>query len=134
MGSVFYQRHFYKVVKALKSYCVYELERVEGSQPYFTSTLRIEKFNGYSKSKGIGLYLRLRTTNNWKTCELVTGLRASGRALLYEGNQLKNKKKSLLLFEFTPQPQKLVLDVFPGFYPHNKAMLKKIIEQHPSGL
>jgi len=134
MGNVEYIRHRYKVTKALKTYCVYSLIGSSSGTPLLPDTIRIEKYNGYSKATSINYYLRIRNTTNWQTCEKVTGLRPTGRKLLFEGNWLKDGKKSLLLFEFTPQPDQLIIDVYRAFYPYHRGLLTKIANNHLSGL
>lgn len=126
-------RHVYRIERVRKTYVVYQLQQVCNGSPLLTDKLRIEPFRGYSKANGIEHYLRLRTTDNWKTCEQVTGLRPTGRPGLFEGNRAKGKK-TLLLFTFSKDRQKLFIDVFRAFYPSHKGILKKIVEQHPTPL
>ena len=147
MGNLKFTRHFYKVEKALKTYCVYSLVKTVSSKTkitrartgpekllqILTDTLRIEKYNGYSKATGINFYLRLRTDSNWQRCQKVTGLRPTGRKLLFEGNLLDNGKKSLLLFDFNKETGGLIIDVYKDFYPYHKGQLKKIVNQHLNG-
>lgn len=130
MGSADFVRHIYKVEKALKTYRVYQLEATKYGPPKLTPQLRIEKFRGYSKASGIGYYLRLRDTGNWSTCEKVTGLRPTPRKGVFEGNR-KAQKKSLILFQFSPEADQVIIDVFPSFYPHHRGILQKIIKTHP---
>lgn len=129
MGNAKFVRHIYKVERALKSYRVYRLESTQFGSAKLTSELRIEKFRGYSAAKGITHYLRLRNTSNWATCEKVTGLRFAGKKGVYEGNR-NNGSKSLILFQFQPDSNQLIIDVFPEFYPSHKGILQKIVETH----
>lgn len=130
MGNAKFTRHIYKIEKALKSYSVYQLSRSEFGECKLTSFLRIEEYRGFSNATGIKDYLRLRDTNNWATCEMVTGLRPTTKELVFYGNRAKGAK-SLLLFQFSPDRKTLIIDVFPAFYPNHKGILQKIVETHP---
>lgn len=125
-------RHHYKVVSVLKSYTVFELINSSNGRNLLANKIRIEKFNGFSAATGIQFYLRLRDSSNWVNCTKVTGLRSTHREGVFEGNQLKQGRKSLLLFEFGGQPEELIIDVYEQFYPYNKTLLDKMVNQHPS--
>lgn len=124
-----YVRHIYKVTKELKSYTIYSLAEVTGNKNLLTETLRIETFRGKSKAYNIDDYLRLRSSSNWATSEMVTGLRTTSKNGLFYGDRLNKvtNKKSLLLFTFTTDPQTLFIDVFRGFYPNHNGILQNII-------
>lgn len=125
-----YRRHVFQVQKALKSYSVYSLVKVENGDSMLTSVIRIEQFRGFSNAKDIKHYLRLRTDSNWQNCEKVTGLRPTKRPGVYHGNWLKGITKSLILFQFSEDGQTLIIDVFRAFYPFHNGILEKIIQTH----
>lgn len=124
-----YIRHTYKVTNDLKSYKVYELDEVIGNNNLLTDIIRIEKYQGKSNASNIIDYLRLKTTTNWKTSELVTGLRQTAQKGLFYGNRLNKEthKKTLLLFTFLTDRQTLFIDVYRGFYPNHNGILQNII-------
>lgn len=128
-------RYFYELTSKLESYSIYEIIVGTEKKLLLTEILRIEKFNEKSQSKNISDYLRLRTTTNWNTCELITGLRPTQKRGLFYGDWLKknvlgNTIKHLLLIQFDESRNYLFIDVFKGFYPKNKTTLKKIISTY----
>jgi hypothetical protein len=129
-GRADYFRHVYKVDSELKTYSVYVEVKELTKKNLLTSILRIEKFNGKSNATGINEYLRLRTSTSWANSEKVTGLRKTGIPNLYEGNRMKEGKKSLILFYFSEDRKTLTIDVFNSFYPFNSNMLKAVVALH----
>jgi hypothetical protein len=128
-------RYFYKRNSVLEFYSVYELIAGTEKKLLVTEILRIEKFREKSKSKNITDYLRLRTTTNWETCELITGLRPAAKKGLFYGDWLKtnilgNTVKHLLIFQFAQDKDFMFIDVYRGFYPKNKTALKNIISTY----
>jgi hypothetical protein len=125
-------RHLYKVKKEFKSYTIYSLVEVTGNKNLLSETIRIETFRSKSNSRNIDDYLRLKTTSNWATSEMVTGLRPTSKNGLFYGDLInkETQKKSLLLFTFSTDREILIIDVFRGFYPLNNGLLKNIIKTH----
>lgn len=121
--------HSYKVSKELKTYSVYDLTNCNHS--ILTDTIRIEDYRNKSNARGVSEYLRLRTTTNWSTCEMVTGLRPTKQGVFY-GNRLEQSKnkKSLLIFEFSEDRRYLNLYVYDGYYPSNQNILKHIVQSY----
>jgi hypothetical protein len=129
-------RYFYKLNTALESYSVYEIMAGTEQKLLLTEILRIEKFREKSQSKNIVDYLRLRTTTNWETCELITGLRPTSKRGLYYGDWLKknmlgNTAKHLLILQFSKDKEYLFIDIYKGFYPANKRSHQRIINAYP---
>lgn len=125
-------RHLYKLKNELKSYTIYSLVEVTGNKNLLSETLRIESYRGKSNARNIDDYLRLRTTSNWATSEMVTGLRPTSKNGLFYGDRInkETQKKSLLLFTFSTDRETLIIDVFRGFYPLNNGLLKNIVKTH----
>lgn len=128
-------RYFYKLNTVLESYSVYEIIAGTENKLLLTEILRIEKFREKSQSKNIVDYLRLRTTTNWETCELITGLRPTAKRGLFYGDWLKtnvlgNNAKHLLIFQVSRDKEYLFIDVYRGFYPTNRKTLQKIISTY----
>jgi hypothetical protein len=130
-----YIRHTFEVVKVVKSYSIYQICEVTGTKNLLTDLLRIEKYFGKSNAQNIDHYLRLRTTTNWSTSQMITGLRPTSKKVLFYGDwfqtdQLNNRKKTLLLFTFSNDGQTLFIDVYRGFYPNHKGILQNIINTY----
>ena len=128
-------RYFYKLNTVLESYSVYGIIAETENKLLLTEILRIEKFREKSQSKKIADYLPLRSTTNWETCELITGLRPTAKKGLFYGDWLKtnvlgNTAKHLLIFQFSRDRQYLFVDVYRGFYPTNRKALQKIISTY----
>ncbi len=125
-------RHTYNVNNELKSYTVYELVEVIGNKNLLTDILRIEKYQGKSNATNINDYLRLRTSNNWQKCQMITGLRPTKKEGLFYGDWRKldesnTTKKTLLIFIFSTDRKTLFIDVYRGFYPNHNGILQNII-------
>ena len=130
-----YIRHTFILTKRLKSYTVYELSHVVWNKNLLTDIIRIEKFQGKSKATKIDKYLRLRNTSNWKTSEMVTGLRPAVKYGLFYGDRCQitssnTVKKTLLIFQFLNDRETLIIDVYRGFYPNHNGILKSIINTY----
>jgi hypothetical protein len=125
-----YIRHVYEVNSELKSYTVYSIVDVKGSQ-LLPDLLRIEKFAGKSNATGIDDYLRIRTATSWDKSEKVTGLRPTEKSSIYYGDWTgATRPKTLLMFTFTSERKLLVIDVYRGFYPHHRGILNDIIRKY----
>ncbi len=126
-----YIRHTYKVLKVLKSYTVFKLQKLDGNTNLLTDVIRIEKFRGKSNATNINYYLRLRNCSNWSKCEMVTGLRPTKiKGLFYGDRRTNTTKKTLLIFVATNDPNTLIIDVYRGFYPNHKGILQNIISTY----
>jgi len=126
-GNVEIIRHSYKVERAKKVYTVYQL--VEPQQKTeLTELIRIEKFRMFSNGSGFDDYLRLRNTNNWQTCEQVTGLFKTDYPGLYYGDRMHSGKKNLLIFQFSNDCELLIIDYYKGYYPKNNDLNNILIK------
>ena len=123
-----YTRHIYEVLKVLRYYTVYQLKDVQNGAKQLTDVIRIEDYRGYSMGSGFNELLRLRTSSNWKTSELVTGLKVTKTNNTYFGDRIHNGKKNLLIFRFTPDRQRLIIDYLPAFYPANRKTIQELIK------
>ena len=130
-------RHTYKVLKALKTYTVYQFQQSvhlsknghTPTRPILTPEIRIEQFRHFSKGTGFDDYLRLKTKSNWQKCEKVTGLFKTDNKRLFYGDRLNNGKKHLLVFIYSLDQQTLVIDYFVGYCPQ-KCDLNAILNRY----
>ncbi|RVT78550.1 hypothetical protein EOD40_04765 [Flavobacterium sufflavum] len=127
-----YIRHTYNVTSELKSYTIYQLAEVARNKNLLTDILRIEKFQGKSNASNIKDYLRLRTTNNWSTCEQITGLKNTNKPQVFYGDRRdkETSKRTLLIFLFSEDKQTLFIDIYRGFYPNHNGILQNIINTY----
>lgn len=96
---------------------------------FITSSVRIERFQGYSNAYNLGLYLRLRNESNWAKCEQVTGLWKSERPGFYYGDRRTGNQKTLLLFSLDQNHERLTVYEYPhGYYP-SKAKIEQLIQK-----
>lgn len=121
-GNVALNSHVYEVEREKKVYKVYQLISV-ANQKILTDQIRIENFRHYSNGKGFDKYLRLRTTNNWTTCEQVTGLFYTDHPNLFYGDRLNGGRRNLLIFQFSDDRDKVVIDYYAGYSPNKEALL-----------
>lgn len=124
-GNVEIIRHSYKVERRKKVYSVYELVEPQ-PKAELTNLIRIEKFRMFSNGHGFDDYLRLRNTNNWQTCEQVTGLFKTEYPNVFYGDRRHSGKKNLLVFQFSQNLDLLIIDYYIGFYPKSND-LKEIL-------
>jgi len=115
-GNVTRIRHSYKVERVKKVYTVYQLER-SNQNPILTHLIRIEQFRNFSRAVGFDHYLRLKSTTNWKTSELVTGLKKTENPNVFLGDRMHGGKKSFIVFKFSINRELLTIDYFKGYYP-----------------
>jgi hypothetical protein len=115
-GNVEIIRHSYKVERAKKVYTVYQLVKPQ-QKIELTDLIRIEKFRKYSNGSGFDHYLRLRNTTNWKTSEQVTGLFKTECPNIFYGDRIHSGKKNLLVFQFSKEPERLIIDYYKAYYP-----------------
>jgi len=129
-----YIRHTYIATNELKSYTFYKVVKTTGTENLLTYLLRIEKFQGKSNSKGINDSLRLRTSTTWFDSKNITELRPTIKANLFYGvcrkTQKSNTTKTLLIFSFSKNRNKLFIDVYRGPYPCNNEILQNIISTY----
>lgn len=115
-GNIEIIRHSYTIERAKKVYAVYELSEPQQKKT-LTDLIRIEQFRKFSNGKGFDNYLRLRNTNNWNTCEQVTGLFKTSKTNIFFGDRIHSGKKNLLIFLFSNNRERLVIDYYVGYYP-----------------
>ena len=130
-------RHFYKIEREKKQYSVYQLtgtivhqrNNFVETNPVLTGLVRIEKDRHYHHSKGFDEWLRIRTTSNWQTSDIVTGLMITNRPGVYFGDYIHNKQKNLLIFRFNEDRTQLTIDFYIGYCPYRKPVLTPSLER-----
>ncbi|WCM40859.1 hypothetical protein MG290_07685 [Flavobacterium sp. CBA20B-1] len=123
--------HIFYLTHEVKSYSVFTHNFIKSSNiQLLTETLRIEVYRGKSNAKGIETYLRLRTSTNWQTCEMVTGLRPTKNRNVFYGDRKVNGKRNLLIFEYLDNDKALKIDVYRAFYPNTPKILQDILKRN----
>lgn len=124
-----YNRHVYTIERERKQYNCYQLEKAEN--PLLTSLLRIEKDRQYNNSKGLEYWLRLRNTNNWSNCKLLTGLYKTKYKNIYFGDARTKQGKQLIIFIFSKDKTKLTIDYYTTVnYAYLKDNINRLIEMY----
>ncbi len=126
-GNAEFNRHLFTVSKVLETVLHYE-QHPGNLNNLLTEKIKFSKDRGYSQASGVLYWLHLREAKKWG--RQLTGLRPA-KENIYYGDMLINGRKSLLIFQFEAENGNLIIDVFRGFYPSHKGILKKIIETHP---
>lgn len=94
---------------------------------FITSSVKVERFQGYSNAYNLGLYFRIRNESNWANCEQVTGLWKSSRKGFYYGDRKTDERRTLLVFALDDHNETLTVYEYPhGYYP-NRTAIDKII-------
>lgn len=122
-----FKRHLYSVSQTLETVIHYE-QLQENSNNLLTEKIKFSKDRGFSQASGILYWLHFREKTKWG--RQLTGLRPYKENIFY-GDIIINGTKSLLIFQFKKEKDKLIIDVFRGFYPLRKGILTKILKTHP---
>ena len=119
--------HVYKPIKVNKTSTIFEYLQTHENRPstpddYFTTLVKIEQYQGYSKAYNLSHYFRIRNTTNWSKCKTPTGLFKTIKSNLYYGNILSSKGKTLILFHFDNDDVLRIYKYQNGFYPKRKQL------------
>ncbi|HOZ29587.1 MAG TPA: hypothetical protein PLL66_01605 [Bacteroidales bacterium] len=125
-GNAKIVRHHYKVVNELKQYTVFELTASENGK-VLTDLIRIENDRHFHRGDGFLQWLRVRNTNNWSKCKLITGLFLSSQKSIYYGDMIYSSCKNLLIFKYSNDGKQLQIDFYPRFCP-SKPKIEEIIK------
>ena len=88
-----------------------------------TELIKIEKFQGYSKASNCTHYLRIRNESSWKKSNQITGLWRSCRKSFLFGGYRKEKVKTLIIFRFNENGERLKIYLAPfGYYPSRNSI------------
>lgn len=134
--NIKYSRHIYKKLdKSFESYKEFELFKIVKGKCMLPRTIRIEKNWGKNKSKNIKTWLRIKDSDLWGNCTLVTGLRKGLKNNVFEGNRailIENelKPESLILLQYSNSCKTLTIDYFKGFYPLNPRTRQRLVNTH----
>lgn len=121
--------HKFEVVKYNKHDTIYQLVFGQPTNELITQTVKIEKFQGYSKAYNLGLYFRVKNASSWAKSKQITGLWKSTRINHYYGDNKTPKGKTLLLFKIDPESQTMNVYEYPkGYYPSRK-IIDSLINQ-----
>ena len=115
--------HNFEVVKYNKHDTIYQLCFGQLTNELVTQTVKIEKFQGFSKAYNLGLYFRIKNATSWAKSKQITGLWKTTRLNHFYGDFKQNEIKTLLLFKIDPESQTMCLYQYPkGYYPHRKVI------------
>lgn len=115
--------HEYNRVKLNKCDSQYLINHTLPNNSNLTERVKIEAFQGYSKAYNLGEYFRLRGETSWNGGKQLTGLWKSNRGNIYFGDYKDGNNKTLILFQFKENRDRLLVYVFPqGYYPHKSAI------------
>jgi len=110
--------HKFEVVKYNKHDTIYQLCFGQPTNELITQTVKIEKFQGYSKAYNLGLYFRVKNASSWAKSKQITGLWKTTRLNHFYGDFKQNEVKNLLLFKIDPENQTMYVYEYPkGYYP-----------------
>lgn len=77
-----------------------------------TETIRIEKFQGFSKAFNLPYYLRIRDKKTWKDSTQLTGLFKTNQPLWFYGDYRTGVKRTTLLFLLKPDMSEILIHEF----------------------
>jgi hypothetical protein len=107
---------------------IYEMTPFVTGQ-FLTKTVKVEKFQGFSKASHISEYFRTYGTT-WAKGEQVTGFFSTGIPNVFFGDRKANGTRTLLLFKFNDSRDHLTVHVYDnGYYPS-----RSVIEQLGKGV
>jgi len=129
-------RHLYEVqnperYKEVKHYLIVQ---VTNGNNQLKEMLNISKDRQFSKAKNIDYWLKGKDTDQKKWSKAITGLKPTSTPMVYYGDipvmkKGKFKPTHLLLFYFTKDAEKLIIDVYSNFYTQNKETLQQLIKR-----
>ena len=115
--------HKFEVVKYNKHDTIYQLCFGQPTNELITQTVKIEKFQGYSKAYNLGLYFRVKNATSWAKSKQITGLFKTMRFNIYYGNEKIKDSRTLLIFKIDPEKQMMWVYEYPkGYYPSRKVI------------
>src|SRR5699024_8111280 len=99
----------------------------------FSKKINISKDRQFSKAHNIAYWLKQRNPGDTKWQKPTTGLKPTGRPLVYFGDIPKKKNgkfkpQHLLLFRFSSNAETLTIDLYHGFYTNNREELRQLIQ------
>lgn len=123
-------RHVYKVVNPhrYKEVRHYNLVEVEPYKPILSLKTNVSKDRNFSNARNVAYWLKERSKDDKKWLNPTTGLKRTANPYIFYGDisaqsNGKHKRKSLLIFRFTENAEKLIIDVYPDYYPHETEIL-----------
>lgn len=121
--------HKFEVVKYNKHDTIYQLCLGQSTNQLITQSVKLEKFQGFSKAFNLDLYFRVKDKSSWKNSKKVTGLWKTTRLNHYFGDHRTDKGKTLLLFKVDRESQTMyVYQYANGYYP-NRIVIDSLINQ-----
>ena len=88
-----------------------------------TELIKIERFQGYSKASNCTHYLRIRNKPSWAKSDQITGLWRSCRRSFLFGDYKKENTKTLIIFRFNENGERLKIYLAPfGYYPSRNSI------------
>jgi len=120
----------YRLTKELKTSIHFGIQEFQSLIYPFTNLIRLEIDQGYSKAKGVDYWLRIRNCNNWKKCDLITGVKPTGLKSVFYGDHKPNGK-TLIVFQFSPCKKELVIDYFKSQKSTRLDTLQNYLQTHP---
>lgn len=125
-------RYTYKVSMELKAYTIYDFVHSYPTGNHLPETVRIEAFHGKSEAIKIADYFRIKDARSWEKSSAITGLFVSGTESVFYGKCQKpylinTYRKTLLIFRFDHEAEKMHVDVYPNFYPSSSFELKQLV-------
>lgn len=128
-------RHIYEVInpeqyKEVRHYIIKEIsgERV------LTQLLNVSKDRNFSNARNISYWLKGKENEQSKWSRPITGLKPTSTPNVFFGDiptiqNGRHKPTHLLIFKFSKDAEKLIIDVYSDFYTENRAELHKFINQ-----
>ena len=115
--------HKFEAVKYNKHDTIYQLCFGLPETELITQSVKIEKFQGYSKAYNLGLYFRVKNASSWAKSKQITGLWKTPRRNHYYGDNKTREGKTLLLFKIDHESQTMNVYEYPkGYYPSRRVI------------
>jgi len=120
--------HTYNAIKFNKHSTIFECQ-TSTANSFLTTLIKIESFQGFSKTFNAPFYLRVKDKSSWTKSSQITGLFKSGLKGLFYGDKRTIKGKTLILFKLTPDNEVLTVYTYPeGYYPI-KTTIDKLLSE-----
>lgn len=123
-------RHTYEVINPnrYKEVKHYNLTNTKPYKPILSLKINISKDRNFSNARNVAYWLKERSKDDKKWLIPTTGLKRTSNPFIFYGDistnsNGKHKRKSLLIFQFSNNAERLIIDVYPNYYPHETEIL-----------
>jgi hypothetical protein len=116
-------KFIFNPIKFNKHDTIYQANEDNPKNSFLTESVKIEKFQGYSKAYNLDLYFRIKDATSWAKSKKITGLWKTNQKGTFYGDFIEGSIKTLLIFKIDHESHVLTVYVYPkGYNPHRNTI------------